>query len=206
MHRSVAAIAIIIIALAIASCDRATEPAAPPPPSYDIVVYGGTSAGVTAAVQAARMGRSVILIEPGSHLGGLSSGGLGATDIGNKAAIGGLSRDFYTRIHAHYNPDKSPATQWTFEPHVAEKVFNDMIKEAAVPVRFAVFHVRPGWQVGLPCDAGGVFRHVLPRAVPGEAQLLAELLVNQRLLLRAEILPAEPAEICVGSTRICPRG
>jgi NADPH-dependent 2,4-dienoyl-CoA reductase/sulfur reductase-like enzyme len=66
--------------------------------SYDIVVYGGTSGGVIAAVQASRMGKSVILIEASEHLGGLSSGGLGATDIGNKAAIGGLSREFYQRL------------------------------------------------------------------------------------------------------------
>ena len=61
---------------------------------YDIVIYGGTSAGVTAAIQAKAMGRSVVLIEPTNRLGGLTSGGLGQTDIGNKAAIGGLSRDF----------------------------------------------------------------------------------------------------------------
>jgi hypothetical protein len=129
----IAAIALIIFALTIASCDF-TDRFTAPAKSYDILVYGGTSAGVTAAVQAARMGKSVILIEPSSHLGGLSAGGLGATDIGNKAAIGGLSREFYTRIHAHYHPDDPPAAQWTFEPHVAEKVFNDMLNQARVPV------------------------------------------------------------------------
>jgi len=55
-------------------------------PTYDVVIYGGTSAGISAAVQTARLGKKVILIEPGSYLGGLTSGGLGATDIGNKAA------------------------------------------------------------------------------------------------------------------------
>ncbi len=69
-----------------------------PVKKYDVVVYGGTSGGVVAAVQAARMGKSVLLIEPGRHLGGLTAGGLGATDIGNKAAIGGLSRDFYRKL------------------------------------------------------------------------------------------------------------
>jgi choline dehydrogenase-like flavoprotein len=69
---------------------------------YDIVVYGGTSGGVAAAVQARRMGKSVVLIEPGRHIGGLSSGGLGATDIGNKAAIGGISREFYRSVAQHY--------------------------------------------------------------------------------------------------------
>src|SRR5262249_19511576 len=72
---------------------------------YEIVVYGATSGGVSAAVQAARMGHSVILIEPGKHLGGMTSGGLGATDIGNKRAIGGISREFYQRVRAHYQDD-----------------------------------------------------------------------------------------------------
>ncbi len=119
--------------------------------TYDVVVYGGTSGGVAAAVQAARMGKSVVLIEPGRHLGGLSAGGLGATDIGNKAAIGGISREFYERIFQHYQDDKSwkfqdraeyksgrqapgENTMWTFEPHVAEQTFKAMVQEAGVPV------------------------------------------------------------------------
>src|SRR4029078_12637312 len=66
--------------------------------STDIVVYGGTSSGIVAAIQAKRLGKSVVLIEPSEHLGGLTTGGLGATDIGNKTAIGGLARDFYHRV------------------------------------------------------------------------------------------------------------
>ena len=68
---------------------------APPESHFDVVVYGGTSAGVAAAVQTARMGKTVVLIEPGRHVGGLTSGGLGRTDIGNKRAIGGIAREFY---------------------------------------------------------------------------------------------------------------
>ncbi|MCB0730231.1 MAG: FAD-dependent oxidoreductase [Ignavibacteriae bacterium] len=102
---------------------------------YDIVVYGGTSAGVISAVKAARLGFSVVLIEPGKHLGGLTSGGLGATDIGNKKAIGGISREFYKRVFKHYNPKSDTiGTMWTFEPHVAEKIFNEMIQEENVQV------------------------------------------------------------------------
>lgn len=113
------------------SCSQKVEKAQ----NFDIVVYGGTSAGVIAAVQAHKLGKSTIIIEPGNHLGGLSSGGLGATDIGNKAAIGGLSREFYQRINQHYNPDTDfSETQWTFEPHVAEQVFQDMIEEAGIKV------------------------------------------------------------------------
>jgi hypothetical protein len=103
------------------------------PLTVDICVYGGTSAGVIAAYSAKKSGKSVVLIEPGRHLGGMSSGGLGATDIGNKQAITGLSRDFYRRIGRHYGKPE----QWTFEPHVAEDVFKQYIQEAAVPVWFS---------------------------------------------------------------------
>ena len=99
---------------------------------YDVCVYGGTSAGVIAAYTAAKQNKKVILIEPGNHLGGLSSGGLGYTDIGNKYVVTGLARDFYRRVGKHYNKFES----WIFEPHVAEQIFNDYIKEANVPVLY----------------------------------------------------------------------
>src|SRR6516164_6911579 len=118
---------------------------------YDIVVYGATSGGISAAVQAARMGKNIVLLEPGKHLGGLTSGGLGATDIGNKKAIGGIAREFYQRIKKHYANDanwkyekrahfKGPGhdpkddAAWTFEPHVAENIYRDMLKEHDVPI------------------------------------------------------------------------
>lgn len=100
--------------------------------TYDICVYGGTSAGVIAAYTAAKLGKSVVLIEPGQNLGGMSSGGLGLTDIGNKYAISGLSLDFYRRIGRHYGRFE----QWVFEPHVAEKLFNDYIRQGNVPVLY----------------------------------------------------------------------
>jgi hypothetical protein len=122
-------------------------------PVYDVVVYGGTSGGVVAAVQAARMGKTVVLIEPSTHLGGLTAGGLGATDIGNKQAIGGLARDFYRRVRSHYAAKQAwryesvddyasrrhghmvdQDTMWTFEPHVAAAIYQAMITEARVPV------------------------------------------------------------------------
>jgi flavin-dependent dehydrogenase len=87
------------------------SPARPAEQEYDVVIYGGTSAGVSAAVQAVRMGRSVILLEPGKHLGGMTSGGLGATDIGNKGAIGGIAREFYQRVRKHYGNDAN----WKYE-------------------------------------------------------------------------------------------
>ena len=117
--------------------------------SADVVVYGGTSAGVAAAVQVSRMGHSVILIEPGSHIGGLTSGGLGFTDSGDKRVIGGVAREFYQRIRRHYDqpsawvhekpadyPRYRPSddAMWTFEPKVAETIFQQMLKEAKVNV------------------------------------------------------------------------
>ncbi len=120
----------------------------------DLCVYGGTSGGVAAALQAKRMGRSVVLIEPTKRLGGLTTGGLGQTDIGNKAAIGGIAREFYQRLRAHYQDEaawkwqkretyrdggqtqsgKGEDTMWTFEPSAALKVMNDLVREAGVEV------------------------------------------------------------------------
>lgn len=99
----------------------------------DVCVYGGSSAGVIAAYTAKMQGKKVILVEPGKHLGGLSSGGLGYTDIGNKYAVRGLGLDFYRRIGQHYGKLET----WIFEPHVAEDVFKDYIKRAKVDVRFS---------------------------------------------------------------------
>lgn len=98
----------------------------------DICIYGGTSAGVIAAYTAKKSGKSVLLIEPGMHVGGLSSGGLGYTDIGNKFAVTGLARDFYRRIGQHYGKFE----QWIFEPHVAEATFQRYIKAADINVLF----------------------------------------------------------------------
>ncbi len=118
-----------------------------------VVVYAATSGGIVAAVQARTLGLSVVVIEPTRHLGGLTAGGLGATDIGNKAAIGGLAREFYRRVGRHYAADAAwthetrdayasrrkaagELEMWTFEPHVAEQVYRDWIAEAGVEVVF----------------------------------------------------------------------
>jgi FAD dependent oxidoreductase len=123
---------------------------------YDLVIYGGTAAAVTAAVQAHRMGRSAVIVSPDKHLGGLSSGGLGFTDTGDKAVIGGLAREFYHRVWRHYDQpsawrwerreqygnkgqgtpamDGENRTMWIFEPHVAEQIFEDLIREHRIPV------------------------------------------------------------------------
>lgn len=122
----------------------------------DVVIYGGTSAAITAAVQVVKMGKTVVIVSPDKHLGGLSASGLGFTDSGKKSIIGGLAREFYQRIYSYYqNPaawpwqernefgiagqghpadDGAKPTMWLFEPHVAEKVFEDFIKEYKITV------------------------------------------------------------------------
>src|SRR5688572_4987338 len=98
----------------------------------DICVYGGTSAGVIAAYTAKKLGKSVLIIEPGKHVGGLTTGGLGYTDIGNKYAVTGLARDFYRRIGSHYGKFE----QWIFEPRIAEEIFQQYIKAASLTILF----------------------------------------------------------------------
>ena len=112
----------------------------------DVCVFGGTSGGVSAAVQVARMGKSVVLAEPGRHLGGMTSGGLSAVDIGDPRSVGGIAREYFTRLVAAYGktlkwdqPFKStggPATggAYAIEPHQAERVFEEMVTEAGVKV------------------------------------------------------------------------
>ena len=117
----------------------------------DVIISGGTSAAVTSAIQISKSGKSVIIVAPDAHLGGLTSSGLGYTDTGDKSVIGGLAREFYQRIYNYYQQPETwkwekreeygnvgqgtPAidgnlkTMWIFEPHIAEKVFEDLVKE-----------------------------------------------------------------------------
>jgi hypothetical protein len=98
--------------------------------NYDICIYGATSGGVIAAYTAAGQGKKVVLIATGSHVGGLSSGGLGYTDIGNKYVVTGLALDFYRKVGQHYGK----LEQWIFEPHVAENIFLDYLKNKKINV------------------------------------------------------------------------
>lgn len=109
--------------------------------SYDVVVFGATSGGVTAAVQAARMGKTVILLEPGNHVGGMTSSGLGLIDIKGTDSVGGLAREFFDRVGKHYAAENIELKKfgnqgWTVEPHVAEEIFNGMLNETKAPVEF----------------------------------------------------------------------
>jgi len=121
---------------------------------YDVVVYGGTSAGIASAIQSSRMGKSVVLIEPTNRLGGLTTGGLGQTDIGNKYVIGGISREFYQNISKYYQApenwkwqkrsdyidegqtrtEKGEDAMWTFEPSAALKVYHQMLSGKKIDI------------------------------------------------------------------------
>ena len=103
-----------------------------PEPEYDVCVYGGTSAGVIAAYAVAKQGKKVVLVEPGQRLGGMTSGGLGQTDIGNKQVVKGLALDFYRRVGATYGRLES----WIFEPSVAEAIYKDYIVRGNVEVLY----------------------------------------------------------------------
>ena len=117
---------VMVPLLLLTSCKKGAE-------SVDICIYGGTSAGAIAAYTASMEGKKVLLIEPGRHLGGMTSGGLGYTDIGNKFVVTGLARDFYRRIGAHYGQFE----QWVFEPSVAEKLFQEYIERGKVEVLYS---------------------------------------------------------------------
>lgn len=134
----------------------------PPASDCDVCIYGGTSGGVIAAVQAARMGKSVVLVEPGNHLGGMMAGGLSWSDVGSAERaklFGGLAREVFERIGKHYGQDPKTVFDVTapesegrsrtgvdfirppslaFEPKVAEKVFTEMAREAGVQVCFGM--------------------------------------------------------------------
>ena len=125
-------------------------------PEPDVLVYGATSSGIAAAIQVARMGKSVIILDPNTHLGGLTTGGLGWTDIGNKQVIGGIAREFYRRVKAKYDDPSAwkwetrdhylqtrhsdnaagEDAMWTFEPKVAMAVYHEMLAPYKIPILF----------------------------------------------------------------------
>lgn len=96
--------------------------------AFDLVVYGATASGTVTAVAAGREGLRVALIDPGHHVGGMLTGGLSATDVGKPEVIGGIAREFFERVGHYYHEP----IEWRFEPHVADQVLDDMLREAKV--------------------------------------------------------------------------
>ena len=97
---------------------------------YDLCVYGGSASGVVAAYSAAQMGLDVVVVEPSIRIGGLTTGGLSFTDIGNKQVVKGIALQFYRRLGEHYGN----LEQWVFEPSVAHKILLDYLDHENIKV------------------------------------------------------------------------
>ncbi|MEA3461910.1 MAG: FAD-dependent oxidoreductase [Bacteroidota bacterium] len=179
--------AILLLVLSSSSCKNSQKSASDKQFSADVIVYGGNSAAVIATVQVAKMGKEVIMVSPDKHLGGLTASGLGWTDTGNKAVIGGLARDFYHRLYLHYQEDSvwkwqdkteygnkgqgnvaidgENRTMWIFEPHAAEQVFEQLVSEYKIPVHREAYldrkqgvSMKEGTLVSIRTLDGKVFR------------------------------------------------
>lgn len=185
----------------IASCLINGHAAEPPPEAIeaDVCIFGGTSGGVAAAVQAARMGKRTVIAEPGRHLGGMTSGGLSAVDIGEPRAVGGIAREYFTKLAATSGTrlawDKpfegkggGPATggAYAIEPHKAEQLFDAMAREAGVAVhlgaRLASVHKRGPRITEIVMEDGAVFRAKMFVDATYEGDLMAKAGVTYTLL------------------------
>ncbi len=162
------AVAVGGLSLFVAGCAEAPEAV-----SYDIVVYGGSSAGIAAAVQAKRMGKSCVVIEPSNRIGGLTTGGLGQTDVGSTACVGGIAREFYKAVHDHYMDEKNwtwqalkdyapdgqcsglmkADTMWTFEPSAALGILLDWVKRDGLKI---VYGERLNRETGVAKDGARI--------------------------------------------------
>lgn len=170
---------------------------------FDVVIYGGSSAGIAAAVQVRRMGGTVLVVEPGKRIGGLTTGGLGQTDIGNKAAIGGISREFYQAVSKHYEDPaawkwqkkseyqsggqsrtgKDEDAMWTFEPSVALKIYKDWVNRDKIKVVYqqslnrstksSGVEMKEGRIVAIKMETGEVYRGKVFIDATYEGDLLA---------------------------------
>ncbi|HEX5791422.1 MAG TPA: FAD-dependent oxidoreductase, partial [Luteolibacter sp.] len=141
----------------------------------DVAVYGGTPGGVAAAIQAARAGKSAILLSFDNHVGGLTSGGLTATDLGHKESIGGISREFYDRI----------GRMTDFSPSLAETTFRKMLEEAGVQVignqHLMGVEMKDGRISHLHMDDGRLVRAQMFIDATYEGDLLAAAKVSYRV-------------------------
>ncbi len=174
--------------------------------AHDVVIYGGSSAGITAAIQTARMGKTAVIIEPTKFLGGLTTGGLGATDIGNKKAIGGLSREFYANVHRYYtDPAKwtrqtreeyfakkihgnsaGEETMWTFEPHAATEIYYAMLAVVKDQVT-VVFGERLDLKKGVVKDGTRITRIVMESGREFEGKMFIDATYEGDLMAKAGV-------------------
>ncbi|MEL7585459.1 MAG: FAD-dependent oxidoreductase [Prolixibacteraceae bacterium] len=171
---------------------------------YDLVIYGGTSAGVAAAIEASRTGKSVVLIEPTGRIGGLTTGGLGQTDIGKKEAIGGIAREFYQNIRLYYNKpenwkwqkasdykdsgqtrtEEHEPTMWTFEPSAALTVFHEMLKNEKVEL---VYHQRLNRETGVRMKKGTIIAIAMESGEQYEGKMFIDATYEGDLMAAAGV-------------------
>jgi len=172
----------------------------------DVVIYGGSSGGITAAIQTARMGKTAVIIEPTQFLGGLTTGGLGATDIGNKKAIGGISREFYANVFQYYkDPAKwthqtrddyfakkqhgntgSEDTMWTFEPHVASAIYDAMLATVKDKVT-VVFGERLDLSKGVVKDGARITKIIMESGREFAGQMFIDATYEGDLMAKAGV-------------------
>ncbi len=172
----------------------------------DVVIYGGSSGGITAAIQTARMGKTAVIIEPTQFLGGLTTGGLGATDIGNKKAIGGISREFYANVFQYYkDPAKwthqtrddyfakkqhgntgSEDTMWTFEPHVASVIYDAMLATVKDKVT-VVFGERLDLSKGVVKDGARITKIIMESGREFAGQMFIDATYEGDLMAKAGV-------------------
>lgn len=209
---------IILLAMFLAGDGAGADPLA-----VDVCVYGGTSGGVSAAVQAARMGKTVVLVEPGRHLGGMTSGGLSAVDIGEPRSVGGIAREYFTRLVARYGNELNwgekfdhggkggPATggAYSIEPHVAEEVFEEMADKAGVIVwreaRLASVEKEGNLITALVCDDERKVRAKMFIDATYEGDLMAASGVSYALTREGNALYGETYNGIYYSPKYAPR-
>ncbi len=153
--------------------------------SFDFVVYGGTAAGVTTAVAAAREGLRVALLEPFHHVGGMVTGGLSGTDVGRREVIGGMALEFYLRCGRRYDVQEHlQQIAWMPEPHVAESVFHEMLAGAKVSV-FYQHRLREG--SGVEISSGRIRSITMENGQRFTAPLFADCTYEGDLMAQAKV-------------------
>ena len=153
--------------------------------SYDLVIYGSTPAALSAAVQAKRMGKSVIVVSPEKRIGGMTTGGLGRTDVGDMSVFGGVAEEFYRDVAKYYADEahwtrqtrksyssdihcpgrRKAGTMWSFEPSVALRLLERWERRDGLDVRRGEFldrekglEKRDGRIVSVKTLSGRVYR------------------------------------------------
>ena len=152
---------------------------------FDLTVYGGTAGGVMTAVSGARMGLKTVLLEPGSHVGGMATGGLSRTDVGKREVIGGLALEFYFRVGLRYEMNRhlNPVS-WFYEPHVGESVMREMLNDAGVKV---VFHQRLRERDGVRKNGPVVTDIVMENGDTYESKIFADCSYEGDLMAQANV-------------------